>query len=74
MRNYRYLLSDKYNAGTIAEDLKVQLDINRFQDVHVKAVDNRNEVLVQVPSTGPLSLEETVDSFMEEYKTGVILE
>ncbi|WP_226666364.1 hypothetical protein [Metabacillus litoralis] len=74
MRNYRYLVSDKYKAKEIAEDLRVQLDINRYQDVHVKAVNNRNEVIVQVPPASTLALEETVDSFMAEYKTGVILE
>lgn len=48
MRNYRFLINDQFQANSIAEDLRVQLDINRFNDVNILSVDNRNEVLVQI--------------------------
>ena len=74
MRNYRYLISDNFQAETIAKDLQIQLNVNRFDDVTIRAVNARNEVIVQVPVASSYSLEETMDSFMENYKTGVILE
>jgi hypothetical protein len=74
MRNFRYLLSDQFQAANIAEDLRLQLEINRFKNVNITAVTMRNEVIVQVPEASDLSLEVAVDSFMENYKTGVILE
>ncbi|HAQ06950.1 MAG TPA: hypothetical protein DCR24_05275 [Bacillus bacterium] len=73
MRNVRYLINDQFNAHSIAEDLRVQLDVNRFSNINVVAVERRNEVIVQVPEANG-SVEEVVDSFMENYQTGVILE
>jgi hypothetical protein len=73
MRNYRFLINDQFQANSIAEDLRVQLDINTFNDVNILSVDNRNEVLVQVfEPTG--AAEETVESFMQSYQKGIIIE
>ncbi len=73
MKNYRYLIQDKFDANTIANDLRVQLNVNRFENVTIKAVNQRNEVIVQVPDSSD-HLEIAVESFMENYQTGVILE
>lgn len=73
MRNYRFLIHDQYQANSIAEDLRVQLDINRFKEVNILPVDNRNEVLVQVfESNG--AAEETVETFMQDYQKGIVIE
>lgn len=73
LRSYRFLINDQFQANSIAEDLRVQLDINRFNDVNIFPVDNRNEVLVQVfESTG--GAEETVETFMQDYQKGIIIE
>ena len=48
MRNYRFLINEQFQANSIAEDLRVQLDVNRYNHVNILSVDNRNEVLVQV--------------------------
>ncbi|MGM0876286.1 MAG: hypothetical protein ACQEWV_16320 [Bacillota bacterium] len=74
MRNFRYLISDEFQAASIAEDLRLQLEVNRFNNVNITPVTMRNEVIVQVPEASDLLLEVAVDSFMENYKTGVILE
>lgn len=74
MKNYRYLISDQYQAKNIAEDLRIQLGVNRFNNVNITPVTMRNEVIVQVPDASSLSLETAVNSFMENYQTGVILE
>ncbi|MFC0271711.1 hypothetical protein ACFFIX_09605 [Metabacillus herbersteinensis] len=74
MKNYRYLISDQYQAKSIAEDLRIQLEVNRFNNVNITPVTMRNEVIVQVPDASSLSLETAVNSFMESYQTGVILE
>lgn len=73
MRNYRFLIKDQFEANSVANDLRVQLDINRFHDVNIAAVGNRNEVIVQVPEANG-NLEETVESFMQNYQSGIILE
>jgi len=73
LKNFRYLLKDQYAANNVAKDLQVQLDINRFQNVNITAVDNRNEVIVQVHEANE-NVEETVESFMQNYQSGVILE
>ncbi|PAD66784.1 hypothetical protein CHH83_22215 [Bacillus sp. 7586-K] len=73
MKNYRYLIQDKFDANSIANDLRVQLNVNRFDNVTIKAVNQRNEVIVQVPDSSD-HLEIAVESFMENYQTGVILE
>jgi hypothetical protein len=73
LRNYRFLINDQFQANSIAEDLRVQLDINRFNDVNILSVDNRNELLVQVfESSG--ATEETVETFMQDYQKGIIIE
>ncbi len=73
MRNYRFLINDQFQANSIAEDLRVQLDVNRFNNVNILPVDNRNEVLVQVfEQTG--EAEQTVESFMQNYQKGIIIE
>ncbi|CAM3609525.1 hypothetical protein GCM10009865_37470 [Aeromicrobium ponti] len=73
MKNFRFLLSDQFQANEIAEDLQVQLEINRFNHVKVTTVEQRNEVLVQVPDANG-SLEEAVESFMRNYQDGEVLE
>ncbi|PLR78666.1 hypothetical protein CU633_03680 [Bacillus sp. V3-13] len=74
MRNYRYLLDKQFQAKSVADDLRIQLRMNRMDDdAKVTAVENRNEVLVQVQE-GDNSLEEVVGSFMDSYNPDVILE
>jgi hypothetical protein len=73
MRNYRFLINDQFQANSIAEDLKVQLDMNRFNDVNILSVDNRNEILVQVFEANGAA-EQTVESFMQSYQKGIIIE
>jgi menaquinone-dependent protoporphyrinogen IX oxidase len=73
LKNFRFLINDQFNAQTIAEDLKVQLDVNRLYDVNIVAVNSRNEVIVQVPEANG-TLEEVVESFMDSYQKGIILE
>jgi hypothetical protein len=73
MKNLRFLLHDQFQAESLAEDLKLQLEINRFEHVKVVPVRDRNEIIVQVPEADG-ALEETVDTFMENYKKGEILE
>lgn len=73
MRNLRYLLNDKVEAGRLAEDLRLQLEINRFRDVTIVPVHDRKELIVPVPEANG-ELEETVETFMTAYKTGLILE
>ncbi|MDZ5471558.1 hypothetical protein SM124_07335 [Bacillus sp. 31A1R] len=73
MRNIRYLLKDEYTADSIAEDLKVQLEVNRMNHIKITSVNTRNEVIVSLPE-GNENLEEVVESFMSGYKTGEILE
>ncbi|WP_059170535.1 hypothetical protein [Bacillus sp. FJAT-27445] len=73
MKNVRYIIQDGYDAENIAEALKVQLSINRFDNIGITAVEQRNELIVQIPeNNGPL--EETLGSFMAGYQDGVILE
>ncbi len=73
MKNFRFLLNDQFKANEIAEDLQVQLEVNRFNHVKVEAVEQRNEVLVQVPDANE-QLEEAVESFMRNYQDGEVLE
>ncbi|WP_026583377.1 hypothetical protein [Bacillus sp. J33] len=73
MKNFRFLLNDQFKANEIAEDLQVQLEVNRFNHVKVEAVEQRNEVLVQVPDANG-QLEEAVESFMRNYQDGEVLE
>ncbi|WP_174734967.1 hypothetical protein [Mesobacillus harenae] len=73
MRNLRFLVNEEFKASELAEDLRVQLEVNRFNSVKVLSVDNRNEVIVQLPEANG-SLEEAVGSFMESYQSGLILE
>jgi hypothetical protein len=73
MRNYRFLINDQFQANSIAEDLRVQLDVNRFNNVNILSVDNRNEVLVQVFEQTEAA-EQTVESFMQNYQKGIIIE
>jgi hypothetical protein len=73
MKNVRFLLDDKFQAERLAEDLKLQLEINRFEGAKVVPVKDRNEIIVQIPEANG-ALEETVDSFMKNYRTGEILE
>jgi diaminopimelate epimerase len=73
MKNFRFLIDDEYNAQSLAEDLRVQLDVNRFYNVNIVAVNQRNEVIVQVPEDNNF-IEETVGSFMKGYQNGIILE
>lgn len=73
MRNVRYLIDEQFQAEEIAKDLEVQLEVNRFFNISVTAVENRNEVIVQIPESND-NLEEAIGSFMDNYKTGVILE
>jgi menaquinone-dependent protoporphyrinogen IX oxidase len=73
MKNLRFLIDKRYEADSIAKDLQLQLEINRFNHVNVTAVDQRNEVIVQVPEENG-SLEEAIESFMENYQNGIILE
>ena len=73
MRNYRFLINEQFQANSIAQDLRVQLDVNRYSDVNILSVDNRNEVLVQVfESSG--GAEEAVETFMQDYQKGIIIE
>ncbi|WP_043932095.1 hypothetical protein [Bacillus sp. EB01] len=73
MRNVRYLINDEFEAEEIAEALRLQLDVNRYRDVQITAVDRRNELIVQVPEAND-GLEEALGSFMAGYQHGVILE
>ena len=73
MRNYRFLINEQFQANSIAEDLRVQMDINRFNDVNILPVDNRNEILVQVFESNSAA-EETVETFMQDYQKGIIIE
>jgi hypothetical protein len=73
MRIYRFLINDQFQANSIADDLRVQLDINRFNDVNIVSVDNRNEILVQVFEANGAA-EQTVESFMQNYQKGIIIE
>lgn len=73
LKNFRFLISDQFNAERLAEDLRTQLEVNRLHHVTIVAVSSRNEVIVQVPEAND-SLEEVVEGFMEGYQTGVILE
>jgi len=73
MRNIRYLIGDQYDAENVAEDLKLQLEVNRLNHVGIFPVSARNEVIVQIPEDNN-TLEEVLGSFMESYKTGEILE
>jgi hypothetical protein len=73
MRIYRFLINDQFQANSIADDLRVQLDINRFNDVNIVSVDNRNEILVQVFEANAAA-EQTVESFMQNYQKGIIIE
>ncbi|WP_053366601.1 hypothetical protein [Bacillus sp. FJAT-27245] len=73
MKNVRYIIQDGYDAEKIAEALKVQLNVNRFENVGITAVGQRNELIVQIPDNNEL-LEDTLGSFMAGYQDGVILE
>jgi len=73
LRNFRFLIKEQFEANSVANDLRVQLDINRFHDVNISAEDKRNEVTVQIPEANG-NLEETIESFMQDYQSGIILE
>ena len=73
MRSLIYFLNDKMEAEQLAEDLKVQLEINRFRNVMVVPVNEKKELIIQVPEANG-ELEEAVEAFMEDYKEGVMLE
>jgi len=73
LRNLRFLIKEQFEANSVANDLRVQLDINRFHDVNISAEDKRNEVTVQIPEANG-NLEETIESFMQDYQSGIILE
>lgn len=73
MKNFRFLLKDGAESAQIAKDLRVQLDVNRYQNVSVTPVTGRNEVIVQVPDESGM-IEETIESFMKDYQTGEMLE
>jgi hypothetical protein len=73
LRNYRYLIKDQFEANSVAHDLRVQLEVNRFHDVNISAVENGNEVIVKVPQPNE-NLEETVETFMADYQSGIIME
>jgi hypothetical protein len=60
-------------ADSLAEDLRLQMDVNRFHNVEIKAVSSRNEIIVQVPDLNS-DLEKTLESFMDSYQSGIILE
>ncbi|PLT29245.1 hypothetical protein [Peribacillus deserti] len=73
MKNHRYLLKDDFQAEDLAEDLKVQLEVNRFDNYTITPVASRNELIVQVPDAAG-DLEDTVDQFMVDYHKGKMLE
>ncbi|PLR95080.1 hypothetical protein [Bacillus sp. T33-2] len=73
MRNYRYLLKDQFDANIIADDLRLQLAIYRFENTSVTSIPNRNEVIVQIPDANGTA-EEAVESFMANYHTTKMLE
>jgi len=73
MRNYRFLINEQFQANSIAEDLRVQMEVNRFNDVNILSVDNRNEILVQVFESNEAA-NETVETFMQDYQKGIIME
>ncbi|MFB5197844.1 hypothetical protein COJ96_12690 [Bacillus sp. AFS073361] len=73
MRNYRFLINEQFQANSIAEDLRVQMEVNRFNDVNILSVDNRNEILVQVFELNEAA-KETVETFMQDYQKGIIME
>ncbi len=73
MKNIRYLLLDQFQAKDIAQDLMVQLEVNRIHDVYVTPIDIRNELSIQVPEANEYS-EEVIGGFMKDYQKGVILE
>ncbi|MCP8969980.1 hypothetical protein [Ectobacillus ponti] len=73
MRNLRYLLNNKRDANQLAEDLQVQLEVNRFENVTVVPIPERKELIIQVPEADG-ALEDTVEAFMSDYKDGLILE
>jgi hypothetical protein len=73
LKNYRFVLNNQIDASSLAEDLRVQLEVNRFHHVNIVAVVARNEVIVQVPEANG-QLEDVVESFMEGYQASIILE
>ncbi|TYR79322.1 hypothetical protein FZC66_14515 [Priestia megaterium] len=73
MKNHRYLLKDSLKAEDIAKDLKIQLEVNRLHTVNVFPIAERNEVIVQVADADGTA-EDIVDAFMNDYKTGEMLE
>jgi hypothetical protein len=73
LKYFRFLIQDQFEANNIANDLRVQMYINRFHDVNIVAVDQRNEVIVQVHEANE-NVEEAVESFMRDYQSDVIFE
>ncbi|WP_026693599.1 hypothetical protein [Peribacillus kribbensis] len=73
MKNHRYLLKDSIQAEELAGDLRVQLEVNRFDDYSIVPVVQRNELIVQIPDAAG-DLEDTVDAFMAGYYDGKMLE
>jgi len=73
LRNVRYLIQDEFQANQVADDLKVQLDINRMETISITSVESRNEVIVQIPEANE-SVEEVLSGFMRGYQKGMILE
>jgi hypothetical protein len=73
LKNVRYVLNDEFQAEDVANDLKVQLDINRIHHLTIKSVENRNEVIVQIPEANE-STEEVLSGFMKDYQKRTILE
>ncbi|WP_409289921.1 hypothetical protein [Peribacillus sp. SCS-37] len=73
MKNHHYVLKSSVDAEELAEDLRLQLEINRFSNYSITPIPSKNKLIVQVPDAdGPL--EETVDIFMADYRKTEALE
>ncbi|MFE8699408.1 hypothetical protein ACFYKX_02095 [Cytobacillus sp. FJAT-54145] len=73
MKIFRFQIDPKFKAQYLAEDLKLQLEVNRHNNVSISSNNHTNEIVVGVPDDGG-ETGEIVGSFMESYQTGVILE
>ncbi|OIK14862.1 hypothetical protein [Bacillus sp. MUM 13] len=73
MKTYRYMLKESLDAAELAEDLKVQIAVNRFCDVKISHDEHRNEIVVHLPEADG-TIEDVVEIFMADYKTGELIE
>lgn len=65
--NIRYNLRSEFEAESIAEDLRLQLDINRFNQVSIESVSQDNQVIIKLPEEHGDMLE-VINQFMHNYQ------